>query len=108
MNLLMDLITVKQMKFFLFSGFLSGPSQSSLWPGHVQQCHLQLSHQVVDSLLLRGIVGYDNDMMMMLSYECNYGYMIIGETVRRCERNKVWTGLQPICRGDSDHILITF
>ena len=25
--------------------------------------------------------------------------MIIGETVRRCERNKVWTGLQPICRG---------
>jgi len=34
----------------------------------------------------------------LISYECNYGYMIIGETVRRCERNKVWTGLQPICR----------
>ena len=42
----MDLITVKQMKFFLFSGFLSGPSQSSLWPGHVQQRHLQLADQV--------------------------------------------------------------
>ena len=36
----------------------------------------------------------------LISYECNYGYMIIGETVRRCERNKVWTGLQPICRGN--------
>ena len=37
----------------------------------------------------------------LISYECNYGYMIIGETVRRCERNKVWTGLQPICRGNT-------
>jgi hypothetical protein len=36
----------------------------------------------------------------LISYECNYGYTIIGETVRRCERNKVWTGLQPICRGN--------
>ena len=35
----------------------------------------------------------------LISYECNYGYMIVGETVRRCERNKVWTGLEPICRG---------
>ena len=35
----------------------------------------------------------------LISYECNYGYMIVGESVRRCERNKIWTGLQPICRG---------
>ena len=47
-------------------------------------------------------------LMVMLSYECNYGYMIIGETVRRCERNKVWTGLQPICRGQSHHFPIMF
>ena len=37
----------------------------------------------------------------LISYECNYGYMIVGETVRRCERNKIWTGLQPICRGNT-------
>jgi hypothetical protein len=36
----------------------------------------------------------------LISYECNYGYMMVGETVRRCERNKIWTGLQPICRGN--------
>ena len=35
----------------------------------------------------------------LISYECNYGYMIIGESVRRCDRSKEWTGLQPICRG---------
>ena len=37
----------------------------------------------------------------LISYECNYGYMMVGETVRRCERNKIWTGLQPICRGNT-------
>ena len=40
----------------------------------------------------------------LISYECNYGYMVIGETVRRCERNKGWTGLQPICRGKGSTI----
>jgi len=24
---------------------------------------------------------------------------VSGETVRRCERNRNWTGLEPICRG---------
>ena len=37
----------------------------------------------------------------LISYECNYGYMMVGETVRRCERTKIWTGLQPICRGNT-------
>ena len=45
-EIVVSLEAVKQMKFFLFSGFLSGPSQSSLWPGHVQQRHLQLADQV--------------------------------------------------------------
>ena len=37
----------------------------------------------------------------LISYECNYGYMIIGESVRRCDRSQEWTGLQPICRGEN-------
>ena len=37
----------------------------------------------------------------LISYECNYGYMMVGETVRRCDRTKIWTGLQPICRGNT-------
>ena len=35
----------------------------------------------------------------LISYECNYGYMLIGDSVRRCERNKMWTGTQPSCKG---------
>ena len=37
----------------------------------------------------------------LISYECNYGYMILGESVRRCDRSQEWTGLQPICRGEN-------
>ena len=57
-------------------------------------------NSVTYNSLIRLIMGGDHHRHQSnLSYECNYGYMIIGETVRRCERNKVWTGLQPICRG---------
>ena len=35
----------------------------------------------------------------LISYECTYGYMLIGDSVRRCERNKEWTGKQPHCKG---------
>ena len=35
----------------------------------------------------------------LISYECTYGYMLIGDSVRRCERNKEWTGTQPHCKG---------
>jgi len=34
----------------------------------------------------------------LISYECNYGYMIIGESVRRCDRSRVWTGHPPLCK----------
>nr|XP_040565063.1 sushi, von Willebrand factor type A, EGF and pentraxin domain-containing protein 1-like isoform X2 [Lepeophtheirus salmonis] len=34
----------------------------------------------------------------LISYECNYGYMLIGDSVRRCERNKQWTGTEPHCK----------
>ena len=65
-------------------------------------------NSVTYNSLIRLIMGGDHHRHQSnLSYECNYGYMIIGETVRRCERNKVWTGLQPICRGRPDHIHAT-
>ena len=37
----------------------------------------------------------------LISYECTYGYMLIGDSVRRCERNKEWTGKQPHCKGNN-------
>ena len=36
----------------------------------------------------------------LISYECTYGYMLIGDSVRRCERNKEWTGTKPNCKGE--------
>ena len=42
----------------------------------------------------------------LISYECNYGYMLIGDSVRRCERNKLWTGDEPHCKGTL-YILLT-
>ena len=32
--------------------------------------------------------------------------LLSGETVRRCGRNKEWTGLQPLCRGKEKHLII--
>ena len=38
----------------------------------------------------------------LISYECNYGYMLIGDSVRRCEKDKQWTGAEPHCKGGHD------
>ena len=44
----------------------------------------------------------------LISYECTYGYMLIGDSVRRCERNKEWTGTKPSCKGESRHLYLNF
>lgn len=49
---------------------------------------------------LNGRAIYDSvSYNSLISYECNYGYMLIGDSVRRCERNKMWTGTEPTCKG---------
>jgi hypothetical protein len=35
----------------------------------------------------------------LVSYTCNYGYMLIGDSVRRCEKDREWTGTEPHCIG---------
>ena len=51
---------------------------------------------------LNGRAVYDSvSYNSLISYECNYGYMLIGDSVRRCERNKMWTGTEPTCKGKS-------
>jgi len=37
----------------------------------------------------------------LISYECNYGFTVVGDQVRRCERNKEWTGTEPHCKGNN-------
>ncbi len=33
------------------------------------------------------------------TYECKYGYMLVGEATRRCGPNKRWSGQEPQCKG---------
>ncbi|ODN03359.1 Sushi, von Willebrand factor type A, EGF and pentraxin domain-containing protein 1 [Orchesella cincta] len=32
------------------------------------------------------------------TYECKYGYMLVGESTRRCGPNKRWSGTEPQCK----------
>ncbi|XP_066943300.1 sushi, von Willebrand factor type A, EGF and pentraxin domain-containing protein 1-like isoform X2 [Macrobrachium rosenbergii] len=34
----------------------------------------------------------------VVSYECNYSYMIVGSSTRRCGPDKKWSGVQPQCK----------
>ncbi|XP_071532550.1 LOW QUALITY PROTEIN: sushi, von Willebrand factor type A, EGF and pentraxin domain-containing protein 1-like [Panulirus ornatus] len=34
----------------------------------------------------------------VVSYECDYGFMIVGSTTRRCGPDKKWSGVKPICK----------
>ncbi len=58
------------------------------------QC--ELPHNPLNGRAVYSSVSYNS----LISYECNYGYMLIGDSVRRCERNKQWTGTEPHCKGN--------
>lgn len=34
----------------------------------------------------------------IVSYECKYGYMIVGDATRKCAADKRWTGTTPVCK----------
>ncbi|XP_049824701.1 sushi, von Willebrand factor type A, EGF and pentraxin domain-containing protein 1 isoform X2 [Aethina tumida] len=34
----------------------------------------------------------------VVSYECKYGYTLVGESTRRCGADRKWTGNQPMCK----------
>ena len=34
-------------------------------------------------------------------FYCNSGYKLIGEAVRKCQKNGLWSGQQPICDNGS-------
>lgn len=36
----------------------------------------------------------------VVSYECKYGYRLVGDATRRCGADKKWSGLQPMCKGE--------
>lgn len=45
----------------------------------------------------------------IVSYECKYGYRLVGDNTRRCGADKKWSGQQPSCKGSKIHIMyVTF
>ncbi|KAJ8038248.1 Sushi, von Willebrand factor type A, EGF and pentraxin domain-containing protein 1 [Holothuria leucospilota] len=39
----------------------------------------------------------DRTIGAVVTYSCNYGYVISGLTSRMCQRNQIWSGTEPIC-----------
>ena len=39
----------------------------------------------------------ETDLDSTATYSCNTGYRLVGPTVRVCQENEEWTGIQPIC-----------
>lgn len=37
----------------------------------------------------------------VVSYECNYGYSLVGDATRRCGADRRWSGHKPSCQGES-------
>ena len=32
------------------------------------------------------------------TYSCDYGYKLVGDSVRRCQYNGYWSGKEPVCK----------
>jgi len=39
----------------------------------------------------------------VVSYECRYGYTLMGESSSRCGADRKWSGLLPTCKGELAH-----
>jgi hypothetical protein len=42
----------------------------------------------------------------VVSYECKYGYTLVGEPTRRCGADKRWSGVMPQCKGELQSYLL--
>ena len=40
----------------------------------------------------------------VVSYECRYGYTLVGQPTRRCGTDKKWIDHEPYCQGQSFQI----
>ena len=38
----------------------------------------------------------------VVSYECRYGYTLVGQATRRCGVDKIWIGQEPFCKGKNN------
>ena len=55
--------------------------------------------------LSNGVVAYDNDKAngrpvgTLVTYSCNPGYTLNGDTIRICRSDGTWSGSEPTCEG---------
>ena len=36
----------------------------------------------------------------MAQYDCNQGYMLVGEEAHTCQSDGIWSGQEPVCNGE--------
>ncbi|XP_043212550.1 CUB and sushi domain-containing protein 3-like [Amphibalanus amphitrite] len=44
------------------------------------------------------VTGYDFHVNSDVEYHCNVGHLLVGEPVRRCQRDGTWSGDVPLCK----------
>ena len=49
-----------------------------------------------------GYVTDDVTVDSLANYTCNDGYLLIGNSSRRCQYNGEWTGFPPLCRSEKN------
>ena len=67
-----------------------------------------LSLLIITSLSCELPVGPDHgrvsftatSFQAVASFECDYGFMMVGAATRACARTGQWTGRAPICKGE--------
>ena len=47
------------------------------------------------------VTGYDFHVHSDVEYHCNVGHQLVGEPVRRCQRDGTWSGNVPLCKCES-------
>ncbi|XP_076319115.1 P-selectin-like isoform X1 [Tachypleus tridentatus] len=68
------------------------------WTGEAAVCHYVDCGRVPP--IPRGSVHYANEttfLYSLISYKCNFGYRLVGESVRRCLEDGHWSGTTPLC-----------
>ncbi|KAL3867863.1 hypothetical protein ACJMK2_040709 [Sinanodonta woodiana] len=66
------------------------------WSGSLPRCQKVSCN--VEFLFTNGVIlGDDYTYGAEITYKCNIGYRLIGESVRRCLATRVFSGFQPTC-----------
>ena len=66
------------------------------WSNHLPQCRPVNCPRPIQPVN-GGIEGSDYSFASEITYECDAGFNLIGQAVRRCQADATWSGSEPIC-----------